>query len=106
MCGFTGWYKKNISKKNKKTIKKMTKTLKYRGPDQKGYFIDKNIMLGHRRLSIIDLKNGIQPMTYKNYTIVYNGELYNTQEIKEKLKNWKNKSKSTKTNFQKSMMNY
>lgn len=87
MCGFTGWYKKNISKKNKKTIKKMTKTLKYRGPDQKGYFIDKNIMLGHRRLSIIDLKNGIQPMTYKNYTIVYNGELYNTQEIKEKLKN-------------------
>ena len=86
MCGFTGWYKKNITKKDKKTIKKMTNTLKYRGPDQKGYYIGKNILLGHRRLSIIDLKNGKQPMTYKGYTIVYNGELYNTNKIKEKLK--------------------
>ena len=86
MCGFTGWYKKNITKQDKKQIKKMTNTLKYRGPDQKGYYIDKNILLGHRRLSIIDLKNGIQPMTYKNYTIVYNGELYNTEELRNKLK--------------------
>lgn len=85
MCGFTGWYKKNITKKDKKTIKKMTKTLRYRGPDQKGYYVGKNILLGHRRLSIIDLKNGKQPMTYKGYTIVYNGELYNTNKIKEKL---------------------
>ena len=46
MCGFTGWYKKNHKKKDKKVIKKMTNTLKYRGPDQKGYFIDKNILLG------------------------------------------------------------
>ena len=86
MCGFTGWYKEKIEKKDKKTIKKMTNTLKYRGPDQKGYYIGKNILLGHRRLSIIDLKNGIQPMTYKGYTIVYNGKLYNTNKIKEKLK--------------------
>ena len=86
MCGFTGWYKKNITKKDKKTIKKMTKILRYRGPDQKGYYVGKNILLGHRRLSIIDLKNGKQPMTYKDYTIVYNGELYNTNKIKEKLK--------------------
>jgi len=86
MCGFTGWYKKSHTKKDIRTLKQMTKTLKYRGPDQKGYFIDKNILLGHRRLSIIDLKNGIQPMTYKGYTIVYNGELYNTNEIKNKLK--------------------
>ena len=85
MCGFTGWYKENQNKKNKKIIKKMTNTLKYRGPDQKGYFIDKNILLGHRRLSIIDLKNGRQPYTYKNYTIVYNGEIYNAKEIKRKL---------------------
>ncbi len=86
MCGFTGWYKQNHEKKNIKIIKQMTKTLKYRGPDQKGFYIDKNILLGHRRLSIIDLKNGKQPYTYKEYTIVYNGELYNTQEIKEKLR--------------------
>ena len=94
MCGITGWYKNNITKKDIKTIKKMTKTLKYRGPDQKGYYIDKNILLGHRRLSIIDLKNGTQPMTYKGYTIVYNGELYNTNEIKNKLKD-KYKFKTT-----------
>ena len=86
MCGFTGWYKKNHEKKNIKIIKQMTKTLKYRGPDQKGFFIDKNILLGHRRLSIIDLKNGKQPYTYKGYTIVYNGELYNTEDLKNKLK--------------------
>lgn len=86
MCGFTGWYKKNHEKKNIKIIKQMTKTLKYRGPDQKGFFIDKNILLGHRRLSIIDLKNGRQPYTYNGYTIVYNGELYNTEDLKNKLK--------------------
>ncbi|MGM9849745.1 MAG: asparagine synthase (glutamine-hydrolyzing) [Bacilli bacterium] len=86
MCGFTGWYKKNHEKKNIKIIKQMTKTLKYRGPDQKGFFIDKNILLGHRRLSIIDLKNGRQPYTYNEYTIVYNGELYNTEDLKNKLK--------------------
>lgn len=85
MCGITGWYKKLHKKNDIKEIKKMTKTLKWRGPDQKGYYIDKNILLGHRRLSIIDLKKGKQPMTYKEYTIVYNGELYNTNELRKKL---------------------
>ena len=87
MCGIVGWYSKNHQKKDKKIIKKMNKTLKYRGPDQKGYYFDKNILLGHRRLSIIDLKNGKQPMTYNGYTIVYNGEIYNADEIRNKLKN-------------------
>ena len=87
MCGFVGWYKKdNHTKQTKKTLKKMNNTLKYRGPDQKGYYFDENIILGHRRLSIRDLKNGKQPMIYKNYKIVYNGELYNTEEIRNKLK--------------------
>lgn len=95
MCGITGWYSKNHQKKDKKIIKKMTKTLKYRGPDQKGFYFDKNILLGHQRLSIIDIKNGIQPMTYENYTIVYNGELYNTEELRKKLKEkYKFKTKS------------
>ena len=86
MCGFTGWYnpKENLLKK-KKIIKKMNKTLKYRGPDQTGYYYDKNLLLGHQRLSIIDLKNGKQPMNYKNYTIVYNGEIYNTCELRDDL---------------------
>lgn len=86
MCGITGWYSDNHQKQDKKIIKKMTKSLKYRGPDQKGYYINNKILLGHRRLSIIDLKNGRQPMTYKGYTIVYNGELYNTEDLRTKLK--------------------
>lgn len=88
MCGFVGWvnHKENIKNK-KKIIKKMNKTLKHRGPDQEGYSINNNILLGHTRLSIIDIKKGKMPMHYKNYTIVYNGELYNTSEIRKLLEN-------------------
>lgn len=86
MCGFAGWYSlKKHTRNNKRIIKKMTKTLKYRGPDQKGFYYSDHLLLGHRRLSIIDIKNGKQPMTYDGYTIVYNGELYNTDEIRQKL---------------------
>lgn len=86
MCGFAGWYSlKKHTRNNKRIIKKMTKTLKYRGPDQKGFYFSDHLLLGHRRLSIIDIKNGKQPMTYEGYTIVYNGELYNTDEIRQKL---------------------
>ncbi len=83
MCGIVGWFNhhENILK-TKKIFKKMNKTLKYRGKDATGYFFDKHIMLGHQRLAIIDLKKGNQPMHYNGYSIVYNGELYNTQEIK------------------------
>lgn len=88
MCGFAGWYSlKKHTRNNKRIIKKMTKTLKYRGPDQKGFYYSDHLLLGHRRLSIIDIKNGKQPMTYDGYTIVYNGELYNTDEIRQKLSN-------------------
>ena len=86
MCGFVGWYndKENI-KKHKKMIKKMNKSLKHRGPDDHQYDIGNHLLLGHNRLSIIDLKNGVQPMKYKNYMIAYNGEIYNTNEIKKLL---------------------
>lgn len=81
MCGFTGF----ISKKNKDDIKKMTNAISHRGPDDENFYIDDNIAIGHRRLSIIDLKGGIQPMEYNEYVIAYNGEVYNFKEIKEKL---------------------
>ena len=85
MCGITGWVNKdeNLSNK-KKVIKKMTRTLKYRGADSTGYFIKDDILLGHKRLAIIDPKKGKQPMKYQNYVIVYNGELYNTDKIRDK----------------------
>ncbi len=88
MCGLVGWInnKENILNK-KNLIKSMTKLLKFRGPDDTGYYFKEHVLLGHKRLSIIDPKNGKQPYTYKDYTIVYNGELYNTENIKNILIN-------------------
>ncbi|MHA1338005.1 MAG: asparagine synthase (glutamine-hydrolyzing) [Promethearchaeota archaeon] len=83
MCSISGftWEDENL-------IKKMNKILSYRGPDDSGIYIDKNISLGHNRLSIIDLsKAGHQPMKNEegNLWIVYNGEVYNYKEIRKKL---------------------
>ena len=87
MCGIVGIYnkKKNI-KQNESLIKKMNQTLKQRGLDHEGYFISNHLLLGHQRLAIIDLENGSQPMEYDGYTIVYNGEVYNTNELKFNLR--------------------
>lgn len=86
MCGLVGWInnKKNLSH-HKDTFLQMINTLKFRGPDDVGYNIKNHRMLGHRRLSIIDLKNGQQPMHYNHYTIIYNGELYNTDTLRNDL---------------------
>jgi asparagine synthase (glutamine-hydrolysing) len=83
MCGFTGWInnKKKIDSK-KDIIVKMNETLYKRGPDSTGYYFNDNILLGHKRLAIIDIENGKQPMSYNDYVIVYNGELYNTDYIR------------------------
>ncbi|MFH0876442.1 MAG: asparagine synthase (glutamine-hydrolyzing) [archaeon] len=83
MCGICGF---NFS--DELLIKKMIGTLKHRGPDQEGIFLDNQVSLGHTRLSIIDLsENGRQPMSNEDGTIqiVFNGEIYNFNEIKEKL---------------------
>jgi len=83
MCGITGF-----SWEDKSLIKKMTSCIAHRGPDSSGHFTDKNISLGHRRLSIIDLSpKGNQPMfnEHKSLVIVFNGEIYNFKEIKSKL---------------------
>ena len=85
MCGFTGF----ISKKNKKEkiIKEMNDTIIHRGPDDEGYYVDSDIALGFRRLSIIDLKGGEQPIYNENKDLVinFNGEIYNFLELKEEL---------------------
>ena len=91
MCGFCGYINYNEKVKDETIIKKMNETLYKRGPDEQKIYIDNNVCLGHNRLSIIDVKYGTQPMSIKKceniYTIVYNGELYNTLEIKNDLKN-------------------
>lgn len=89
MCGIVGIV--NLDKKpvDKKVLLRMTNTLAHRGPDDEGVFLEKNIGLGHRRLSILDLSSaGHQPMFYdnKNLAIVYNGEIYNYLELREELK--------------------
>lgn len=82
MCGIIGF-----NWKDQKLIKRMTDSLQHRGPDSQGLHTEKNLSLGHRRLSILDLsEKGNQPMQYKNLIIVHNGEIYNFRELREELK--------------------
>ena len=85
MCGFVGFVDKEKNKK--KIIKDMANMIKHRGPDSDGYFCDENVALGFRRLSIIDLNNGSQPIYNEDNTkvIVFNGEIYNYEELKTEL---------------------
>ena len=85
MCGIAGLITKREDKQD--LIKKMSERIKHRGPDGEGYFIDGDIALAHRRLSIIDLSTGNQPMFNEDETIVtvYNGEIYNYLELKQEL---------------------
>lgn len=88
MCGIAGIVKKDGTKVFAHDIRKMTDVLVHRGPDDEGEYVYKNIGLGHRRLSIIDLsEKGRQPMeSYDGkYVIVFNGEIYNYLELKDKL---------------------
>lgn len=86
MCGIAGQISFNRDMRSMRDVmEKMGQTLAPRGPDAKGIFADENACLVHRRLAVIDPENGAQPMTYGAYTLVYNGELYNTEEIRKKL---------------------
>ncbi len=83
MCGIIGFVSPKGEKE--KIIKKMTDRLIHRGPDEEGFYIDKDIALGHRRLSIIDLDNGKQPISNKKFVVIFNGEIYNYMELKAEL---------------------
>ena len=84
MCGICGVIGENI-KQQKAT--ELLNTIAYRGPDDEGYYCEEKIFLGHRRLAILDTtKLGHQPMQYKDYIIVFNGEIYNYIELREELK--------------------
>jgi len=90
MCGIAGWVNvKRSIKDYRDIIDNMTDVLANRGPDSKGIYADENILLGHRRLAIVDPEGGYQPMMKSvgenKYIMVYNGELYNTEEVRDKL---------------------
>ncbi|EKK20606.1 Asparagine synthetase, glutamine-hydrolyzing [Fructilactobacillus florum 8D] len=85
MCGFCGYVNKNGIPKQ--TINEMANKIKHRGPDDDGYFQDENISMGFRRLSIIDLAHGAQPMfgDHETSVLTFNGEIYNYQELQQEL---------------------
>ena len=89
MCGIAGIITGNYDLREKKPlIERVSSTLKMRGPDAKGEYVTKNTALIHRRLSVIDVERGAQPMHFGKYVIVYNGEIYNTDEVRNLLKTY------------------
>lgn len=88
MCGIVGFYSERKDKEA--IVKKMADRIQHRGPDGEGYYVDDKVALGHRRLSIIDLEGGKQPMYTEDekLVIVFNGEIYNYKELTEELKEY------------------
>ena len=91
MCGIAGWIEKGSAMVDRRgRLNKMSQTLERRGPDENGLYINGDTALIHRRLTVIDRENGKQPMSVTHegvtYVIVYNGELYNTDAVREGLR--------------------
>jgi asparagine synthase (glutamine-hydrolysing) len=88
MCGISGFFHFDTDRPaNAGAIKKMTDVISHRGPDDDGFYIRENVALGHRRLAIIDLCTGKQPMFSfdRKIVLVFNGEIYNYVELREEL---------------------
>lgn len=87
MCGIVGFCDAKAKKEKKRIIKDMADKIAHRGPDGEGYFVDDVVALGHRRLSIIDLNTGGQPIFNKEKTkaIIFNGEIYNYESLRDEL---------------------
>ncbi len=86
MCGITGLIHFQRELVNEKeTVSKMAATLKKRGPDDFNVWTTRHAAFGHTRLVVVDPAGGVQPMTRGAYTMVYNGELYNTEDIRKEL---------------------
>ncbi|MBN2512093.1 MAG: asparagine synthase (glutamine-hydrolyzing) [Sedimentisphaerales bacterium] len=87
MCGICGVYNFRGQPVDSSVLRQMNETLRHRGPDDCGYHVEGNVGLAHRRLSIIDLHTGKQPIYNedKSAVIVYNGEVYNFLQLKDEL---------------------
>ena len=86
MCGIVGIINRNRQQVDQALLTQMAATLNHRGPDDEGHFVEGQVGLYHKRLAIIDLVSGHQPMSSGNFTIVFNGEIYNYIELRETLK--------------------
>jgi asparagine synthase (glutamine-hydrolysing) len=91
MCGITGWvsFDRDLTREQA-TVDEMTETMACRGPDDRGIWLDRHAALGHRRLAVIDIEGGTQPMTLDTpngaLSLVYSGEVYNYAELREELR--------------------
>ena len=90
MCGIAGIVdgEHRMKYRNQQAVEEMLDTMKRRGPDQQNIYTDEAVTLLHARLSVMDLQHGKQPMQLKSdprYVMVYNGELYNTEELRREL---------------------
>lgn len=87
MCGICGIYSQKGAPIDRVLLSNMISVLSHRGPDGEGHLIEVGVGLGHRRLSIIDIEGGSQPISNENYTIhvVFNGEIYNFIELRKEL---------------------
>src|ERR1039458_2313089 len=84
MCGICGAFSFSGAPVDRELIDKMTRVIQHRGPDGRGSFVSGPVGLGHRRLSIIDLSGGSQPISNEDDTIqvIFNGEIYNFIELR------------------------
>ena len=87
MCGIAGFFVNGGSVDRRPTLRRMTDSLRHRGPDDEGFYLDESVALGVRRLSIIDLETGRQPIANEDGTVwvVQNGEIYNFRELRAEL---------------------
>ena len=88
MCGITGFARAHHdAEEARRIVKAMADRIVYRGPDGEGYYVDDQVALGHRRLSIIDLEGGKQPMFNEDgsLAVTFNGEIYNFQSLRKEL---------------------
>ncbi|WP_028784574.1 asparagine synthase (glutamine-hydrolyzing) [Thalassobacillus devorans] len=91
MCGFVGCIhenQQNTKRTKDKVFRERNALITHRGPDEEGYYTDEYVQFGFKRLSIIDIENGHQPLSYENerYWIIFNGEIYNHTELRKELK--------------------
>src|SRR5215467_14464512 len=87
MCGISGFLEDRVRENRREILARMTCSLRHRGPDEEGYFLDDQIGLGVRRLRVVDLRTGQQPMATADAAVrvVQNGEVYNFRALRTRL---------------------
>ncbi len=82
MCGIVGFF----GKKNKKLLVQMLEAIEHRGRDERAIYVDQQTHMGMNRLAIVDMRRGLYPVRYKQYVLLYNGEIYNHLDLRNALK--------------------